>query len=288
MTGHDAPTGPNARFLTRDCRNEEPTRRPVGHALIVSILAHGVAVLVAVIVAGGLTNRHDAAPPVIHESPHITWIAQRGSESDGGGGSGTQKPAPARPMQRPGSDSVALPAVHASTAPPTDKPPVQERLDLPAVPTAAGVRELPGVVTTLTSVATDSDGPGAGGRVGSGRGPGLGPGSGLGVGAGWNNGGSDGYRSGNGVSEPRLIHEVKPGYTSAAMRARIQGTVRLQAIVSPDGSVGPTRIIRSLDDIFGLDQEALKTVRQWRFQPGTLAGRAVPVLIEVELTFTLR
>ena len=36
-----------------------------------------------------------------------------------------------------------------------------------------------------------------------------------------------------------------------------------------------------------LDEEALKSVSQWRFQPGTLAGRAVPVLIEVEVAFTL-
>jgi TonB family protein len=62
----------------------------------------------------------------------------------------------------------------------------------------------------------------------------------------------------------------------------------LQAIVSSDGSVSAARVIRSLDAVFGLDQEALKTVKQWHFMPGTLAGRSVPVLIEVELTFTLR
>lgn len=72
------------------------------------------------------------------------------------------------------------------------------------------------------------------------------------------------------------------------MRARIQGTVRLQAVVATDGSVSAARVIRSLDDRFGLDQEAVKTVTQWRFIPGTLGGRAVPVVIEIELTFTLR
>ena len=56
----------------------------------------------------------------------------------------------------------------------------------------------------------------------------------------------------------------------------------------PDGSVGPARVVRSLDSAFGLDEEALKTVKLWRFVPGTLAGRAVPVLVEIELTFTLR
>jgi len=55
-----------------------------------------------------------------------------------------------------------------------------------------------------------------------------------------------------------------------------------------DGSVGEAHIIRSLDQQFGLDKEALKTVKQWRFRPGMLKGQAVPVLIQIELSFTLR
>jgi protein TonB len=72
------------------------------------------------------------------------------------------------------------------------------------------------------------------------------------------------------------------------MRARIQGMVTLQAVVLPDGSVGTAHIVRSLDSTFGLDEEAVKAVKLWRFLPGTLAGRAVPVRVEIELTFTLR
>ena len=72
------------------------------------------------------------------------------------------------------------------------------------------------------------------------------------------------------------------------MRARIQGIVALEAIVLPDGSVGRIRVIRSLDNAFGLDDEAVTAVKQWRFAPGTLAGRPVPVLVNIELAFTLR
>ena len=151
------------------------------------------------------------------------------------------------------------------------------------------MNELPGIITTLSSNSIlQGDGPGTGGRAGSGRGPGNGPGDGPGSNTGRNGGLGDGYVPGGGVSTPRLIREVKPGYTSDAMRARIQGMVRLQAIVAPDGSVSAARVVRSLDDRFGLDQEAVRTVKQWRFVPGTLAGRAVPVVIEIELTFTLR
>ena len=41
------------------------------------------------------------------------------------------------------------------------------------------------------------------------------------------------------------------------MRAKIQGSVLLECVVLPDGNGGPIcKIIKSLDPVFGLDQEA--------------------------------
>jgi protein TonB len=289
MTGYDPRSGPNAHLLAADGPIEQTVRRPVRNALIISIVSHAIALVLGAIVATRLPTERDKATHVAQNTAHITWIAPS-NPGDGGAGSGNKAPAPARPMQRPGVDAVALPTKPLSSTAQLDKPAIPEPLNLPAVPTTAGVKELPGVITTLTSTALDSDGPGTGGRQGAGRGTGLGPGNGdSGMGPGSNGGpGGNGYLPGNGVLAPRLIREVKPAYTSEAMRARIQGMVRLQAIVLPDGSVGNMKIVRSLDNAFGLDEEALKSVGQWRFQPGTLAGRAVPVLIEVELAFTLR
>jgi protein TonB len=87
-----------------------------------------------------------------------------------------------------------------------------------------------------------------------------------------------------------LIREIKPNYTGDAMRAKIQGAVQMEATVLPDGTIDPKsiRITRSLDSTFGLDQQAIIAVKQWRFRPGLYKGRPVPVQIEVELTFTLR
>ena len=90
------------------------------------------------------------------------------------------------------------------------------------------------------------------------------------------------------MTSPVLIREVKPNYTGEAMRARIQGIVTMEAVVLPDGSVGDVRITRSLDQQFGLDKEAIKTVKQWRFRPGMRLGQPVPVLIIIEMSFTLR
>src|SRR4029077_9129912 len=114
-----------------------------------------------------------------------------------------------------------------------------------------------------------------------------GVGSGLGAGFGGGTGGGV-YQPGNGVSLPRILREVKPQYTSDAMRAKIQGAVLLQCVVRPDGSVTDIQVMRSLDPRFGLDEEAIKAARQWRFAPGTRMGQPVSVQITIELTFTLR
>jgi TonB family protein len=90
-----------------------------------------------------------------------------------------------------------------------------------------------------------------------------------------------------GVAPPRLLKEVKPAYTSAAMQQRIQGTVWIQAVVDATGSLGRLSVARSLDPDFGLDAAALAAAEQWQFAPGTLDGKPVPVLITIELAFIL-
>ena len=93
---------------------------------------------------------------------------------------------------------------------------------------------------------------------------------------------------GSDVQVPRLVRDVKPSYTANAMRAKIQGEVLLQAVVQPDGRVGDVRILRSLDPKHGLDDQAMRTVRQWEFQPGTRQGEPVPVAVTIAIAFTLK
>ena len=96
------------------------------------------------------------------------------------------------------------------------------------------------------------------------------------------------YRPGQSVTAPVLVRETKPNYTAAAMRARIQGIVVLECIVMPDGSVGEVRVARSLDSVFGLDEQAVNSLKQWRFRPGMKDGAPVAVLVTVEMSYTLR
>lgn len=89
-----------------------------------------------------------------------------------------------------------------------------------------------------------------------------------------------------GGQAPKLAHEVKPSYTSEAMRQRVQGRVKMEAVVLSDGSVGASRITQSLDS--DLDLSAIAALRAWKFTPAVLSGKEVPVLVDVEMMFTLK
>ena len=62
----------------------------------------------------------------------------------------------------------------------------------------------------------------------------------------------------------------------------------MEAVVMPDGSIGEVRIIRSLDRNLGLDEQAIKAVKRWRFRPATRLGKAIPIFVSIEMTFSLR
>jgi TonB family protein len=91
-----------------------------------------------------------------------------------------------------------------------------------------------------------------------------------------------------GVTLPRVIREVKPTYTPAAMQAKIQGAVWMTVTVLASGEVGEVTVTRSLDKDYGLDEQAVSAARQWKFSPATKDGKAVPVEVTVEMTFTLK
>jgi TonB family protein len=79
---------------------------------------------------------------------------------------------------------------------------------------------------------------------------------------------------------------VEPQYSEEARKARYQGTVVLEAIVRKDGTVDILRVVRSLG--FGLDENAIQALKQWRFRPGTKGGLPVDVALNIEVNFNLR
>lgn len=277
---------PNSRFLAGEVPSGAGGAAQWRNSAVGSLVTHGVVGLLLLYVA-------TRAPEVFTPKPQtslndITWIAQPGP-GGGGGGGGNKTPDPPRQTELKGKEKITVPVAPAPKPQPKEVPPPAQ-VTLPAVPTASSVQDLPGMIANAPALSVPSQGMGSGGGAGTGVGTGVGSGSGSGVGPGYGGGfGGGAYHPGvNGVSMPEVISEKKPEYTSAAMRAKVQGTVEVQAVVNPDGTVGEARVVRSLDDRFGLDDKAIEAVRQWRFRPGVKAGRPVPVLVLIELTFTLR
>ena len=94
------------------------------------------------------------------------------------------------------------------------------------------------------------------------------------------------FRLGDGVTAPQVVHRGKPFYTRLALQAKIEGTVHTEAVVRKDGTVGDAIIVRSLDQTFGLDRQALDSVKEWTFVPSTRNGEPVDVVVSIEVAFT--
>ncbi|HEY7790636.1 MAG TPA: TonB family protein [Vicinamibacterales bacterium] len=269
----------------------EQQEKRMGPAVIAALVAHGLIVVVLIVLIR-LAPAHEFVPIQQQPETHLVYLESPGP-GGGGGGGGEQSPLPARKAELPGKDKLAVavtpPPPRKQPAKPKEEPKPQPKVDIPVQTVMAGLQQLPGVIrqapsdegVSLGSGTNGGAGSGSLGGVGEGKGSGLGPGTGGGTGGGV-------YRPGNGVDLPRVLQEVRPQYTSDAMRAKIQGTVWLECVVEPNGSVGNVRVVRSLDSVYGLDNEAMKAARQWRFAPGTKDGHPVPVLVTIELTFTLR
>ena len=180
--------------------------------------------------------------------PRVVFLQMPGP-SGGGGGGGTRQAAPPSRSQANGRDRLNVPLatpVAASQQSPEAPCPPQELL-LDAVPLASGAALLAGLPDARPSLDI-SKGPGLGGGIGEGTGTGIGAGTGAGLGPGLSRGFGDGaYRPGGGVVPPTLLKQVRPNYTTEALRLRIQGSVMLEVVVGRDGIPLAIRITRSLE-----------------------------------------
>ncbi len=91
-------------------------------------------------------------------------------------------------------------------------------------------------------------------------------------------------RVGGQVESAKLIFQPKPEYPPLAKMARIQGTVRLEAVISKDGTIQDLKVISGHPLLV---QSALAAVKQWRYQPTLLNGDPVEVVTEIDVNFTL-
>lgn len=252
---------------------DQPDGQRIGRSLGAGLLTELVVVGIVLLVMAMLPKKVYQAVLPERLAEDIVWLSQPGP--GGGGGGGNKMPDPPKKIE---VKKAEVPKPPEPTPIPKEAPP-PEPVNIPVQTLNAAPVVAPGVLTPNPD--TLSTGSGSGSGAGPGQGSGIGPGFGGGTGGG-------AYRPGNGVQLPQPLREVKPQYTADAMRAKVQGTVLLECVVLPDGTVGSVEVVRSLDSAFGLDQEAIKAAKQWRFRPGTRFGEPVAVLVTIELTFTLR
>ena len=89
---------------------------------------------------------------------------------------------------------------------------------------------------------------------------------------------------GGNVVAAQLIHKRQPVYPVLAKMARIQGSVRLEAIISTDGRIQNLQVLSGHPMLL---KAALDAVAEWRYQPTQLNGEPVEVKTEIVVNFTL-
>jgi TonB family protein len=94
------------------------------------------------------------------------------------------------------------------------------------------------------------------------------------------------YKIGEGITSPRVIYKVDPAYTDVASAAKTAGTVTLQVVVGTDGMAHDIHVISGIGS--GLDEQAVKAIEQWRFDPALKEGEPVKVRAMIEVNFRLK
>jgi TonB family protein len=87
-------------------------------------------------------------------------------------------------------------------------------------------------------------------------------------------------------ARPVPLNRPRPNYTEEARKNKIQGIVRVKALIGADGSVRQVRVTSGLSD--GLNEEAILAVKQMRFKPATKNGQPVAFWQSLDVEFNLR
>ena len=78
---------------------------------------------------------------------------------------------------------------------------------------------------------------------------------------------------------------MAPTYTEEARTAKVGGTVVLFVEITSSGTVENVVVLQGLGK--GLDESAVRAIKQWKFAPATKDGRPVAVMMTVEMNFSM-
>ena len=88
--------------------------------------------------------------------------------------------------------------------------------------------------------------------------------------------------SDEGITPPRLIHQVSPDYNGAKGVA-VKGSVAVAIIISSEGVPKNPQVVKGLDP--EVDRSAVEAIKQWRFAPAEKEKKPVAVKVTVEVQF---
>src|SRR6195256_4135252 len=205
-------------------------------------------------------------------------------KAGGGGGGGERAPLPPTKGKLPkwSMTQIAPPMVH-----PNPESKIEATLlDPPDLKIPSP--NLDNYGDPLQRLVNGSGAPGGGSGIGTGTGTGIGSGEGggLGPGAGGGTGGGYFHPGTGGVGYPSCAYCPDPKYSEEARKAKYQGTVVLQAVITADGRAIESQVVKGPG--LGLEEKAVGAVKEWRFKPANgPGGKPVPVVVPIEVTFRL-
>jgi TonB family protein len=87
------------------------------------------------------------------------------------------------------------------------------------------------------------------------------------------------------VTSPKIVSSLEPGSNEFAQKYNIAGMALFQTVVDPQGHPEVLAVAQPIG--FGLDERAVEAIRKASFEPGLQNGKAVPVMVDLRVTFRI-
>jgi TonB family protein len=84
---------------------------------------------------------------------------------------------------------------------------------------------------------------------------------------------------------PKPVKKVSPTYPEEARKEGIEGTVILEATIDAEGNVAKVKVLKG--EIDSLNKAAVEAIKQWKYEPVIVEGKAMPSTFTVTMKFAL-
>src|SRR5450756_1409841 len=89
------------------------------------------------------------------------------------------------------------------------------------------------------------------------------------------------------IRRPPRSTQSRSSAASDVYKRQVHGTVTLECVVKTDGTIGDVRVVKSVDKEYGLDDQAVKAAKAWRFTPAKDGTESIPSVVTLAFPFVL-